>query len=111
MEYAGKEEKQQERRNETGVPDELLQRAQQKAGMSLEDVRVQYNSPMPARVGARAYTQGSRIYIAPGQEKYLSHELGHVVQQKEGRVKPTDTINGFPVNDDRALEEEADRFL
>ncbi len=114
MDFMEHEEKGSERANEvnrTGIPDGLLRRAQEKAGMSLSDVRVQYNSPMPSRVGALAYTQGSQIYVAPGQERHLPHELGHVVQQKKGRVMPTMTVNGFPVNDDQRLEEEADRFL
>ena len=36
---------------------------------------------------ARAYTQGSEIYMAPGQERHLAHEAWHVVQQKQGRVQ------------------------
>ena len=36
------------------------------------------------------------------------HELVHVVQQKQGIVKPTMTINGVGVNNDTALEKEAD---
>jgi hypothetical protein len=49
----------------------------------LDGVRVEYNSDKPAQLGAKAYTQGSRVYIAPGQEKHLGHELGHVIQQYE----------------------------
>ncbi len=97
--------------NRTGIPDALLQRAEKKAGMPLRDVRVHYNSPEPARVQALAYTKGSRIYVGPGQEHHLPHEIGHVVQQKEGRVQATTTVNGQPVNDDNALEREADTFL
>lgn len=110
MEYKEKEQK-EERINRTGIPDSLLQRAEVKSGLSFEDVRVHYNSPMPAEVGALAYTQGNHIYVAPGQERYLPHELGHVVQQKEGRVVSTGQQNGFNINDDQMLEREADRFL
>ncbi len=110
-EYEDKGNEKADRENHTGVPNELLRRAEARAGMPLSDVRVQYNSLMPSRVGALAYTQGNQIYVAPGQERHLPHELGHVVQQKKGRVMPTVTVNGFPVNDDRKLEEEADRFL
>ncbi len=97
--------------NSTGIPDSLLQRAEAKAGMSLRDVRVHYNSDKPARVQALAYTKGNQIYVGPGQENYLSHELGHVVQQKEGRVKANTSVGGQPVNDESALEREADNFL
>lgn len=104
-------EKHIEENNQTGIPDTLLQRAQKQSGMSLADIRVHYNSGKPAEVGALAYTQGTHIYIGPGQERHLPHELGHVVQQKEGRVQATTTVNGYQVNDDPVLEREADRFL
>ncbi|XHX79874.1 MAG: GNAT family N-acetyltransferase [Stenomitos frigidus ULC029] len=67
-------------------------------------------------VGAIAYTQGDRIHFAPGRfnpdtrsgQALLGHELAHVVQQRQGRVKPTTQVNGLPVNDQSALEQEAD---
>lgn len=67
-------------------------------------------------VGAIAYTQGNHVHFAPGQfnpntqagKALLGHELGHVVQQRQGRVKPTTQVNGLPVNDQPALEQEAD---
>jgi hypothetical protein len=47
--------------------------------------------------------------VAPGQERHLPHEAWHVVQQKQGRVKPTMQLkDGTPVNDDGGLEHEAD---
>ena len=48
--------------------------------------------------------------MASGQEKHLPHELGHVVQQAQGRVKPTTSIAGLPVNDDVGLENEATKM-
>lgn len=105
------QEEDKRNRNMTGIPDSILQRAETKSGMSLSDVRVQYNSQEPAKVGALAYTQGNRIFVAPGQERCLTHELGHVVQQKKGRVRPTTNVGGLPVNDSPELEEEADKFL
>ena len=67
-------------------------------------------------VGAIAYTQGNDIHFAPGQfnpdmrsgQALIGHELAHVLQQRQGRVKPTTQINGLPVNDQSALEQEAD---
>ncbi len=51
----------------------------------------------------------SDIHIAPGQEKYIPHEAWHVVQQKQGRVKPTMQMKGgVNVNDGGGLEKEAD---
>ena len=62
----------------------------------------------PAAVQAHAYTQGTEIHIAPGQERHLPHEAWHVAQQMAGRVQPTTEIGGMPVNDNAALEHEAD---
>jgi hypothetical protein len=60
-------------------------------------------------LNAHAYAQGSEIHVAPGQERHLPHEAWHVVQQAQGRVKPTMQMKaGVPVNDDAGLESEAD---
>jgi hypothetical protein len=59
-------------------------------------------------VGALAYAQGNDIHLGPGQERHLPHEAWHVVQQRQGRVQPTTSVAGVAVNDDPALEHEAD---
>jgi hypothetical protein len=74
----------------------------------MDDVRVHYNSSRPAQVHARAYTQGTDIHLGPGEEEHLPHEAWHVVQQKQGRVRPTLQAKGLPINDDAGLEREAD---
>lgn len=104
------EERPREAEN-TGIPRSLQKKAEEKSGFSFEDVRVHYNSAKPADMGALAYTEGNQIYVGPGQESHLAHELGHVVQQKEGRVRATATMKGLPVNEDSRLEKEADEFL
>ena len=96
------------RPNNTGMPDNLKAGIESLSGFSMDDVRVHYNSPKPATVQALAYTQGTDIHVAPGQEKHLPHEAWHVAQQMAGRVSPTTNINGMPVNDNAALEYEAD---
>lgn len=96
------------RTNLTGIPETTKQRFEEMSGYSFDDVRIHYSSDKPARLKALAYTRGSQVYIAPGQERCLEHELVHVVQQKEGRVRPTLRIGNIPVNDDAALEREAD---
>jgi hypothetical protein len=78
------------------------------SGIAMDDVKVHYNSPAPARLSALAYTQGSDIHVAPGQEEHLPHEAWHVVQQKQGRVAPTVQSRGVSLNDDASLEREAD---
>ncbi len=94
--------------NRTGLPDHLKAGIENLSGVSLDDVKVHYNSPAPAAVQALAYTQGADIHVGPGQEKHLPHEAWHVVQQKQGRVKPTLQVKGLPINDDKGLEREAD---
>lgn len=99
----------QRKENKTGMPDQLKSGVESLSGIDMSDVKVHYNSSQPAQLNAHAYAQGNQIHIAPGQEKHLPHEAWHVVQQKQGRVKPTmqmkDIVN---VNDDKELEKEAD---
>jgi hypothetical protein len=95
--------------NKTGLPDDLKANVESLSGYNLDNVRVHYNSSKPAQVQALAYAQGNKIYVAPGQEKYLPHEVWHVVQQKQGRVRPTIQMKGeVGINDDETLEKEAD---
>ncbi len=96
--------------NRTGIPVRLKERFERGSGFSLEDVRVHYRSDEPAKLGALAYTQGSHVYLGTGQERFLSHELGHVIQQKRGNVPPRGSINGAGINDDPRLEREADKM-
>lgn len=95
--------------NNTGLPDNLKTGMENLSGLSLDDVKVHRNSDKPAQLQAHAYAQGTNIHLGPGQEKHLSHEAWHVVQQKQGRVKPTLQMKGnVNVNDDSGLEKEAD---
>lgn len=95
--------------NNTGLPDQLKTGIENLSGMSMDHVKVHYNSDKPAQLQAHAYAQGSEIHVAPGQEQHLPHEAWHVVQQAEGRVKPTVQMKaGVEVNDDEGLEAEAD---
>ncbi|GAX37248.1 eCIS core domain-containing protein [Nodularia sp. NIES-3585] len=95
--------------NQTRLPNNLKAGIENLSGIGIDDVRVHYNSSKPAHLKALAYTQGTDIHIAPGQEQHLPHEAWHVVQQKQGRVKPTMQMKGnVNVNDDEGLEKEAD---
>ncbi|MFZ6756255.1 eCIS core domain-containing protein [Undibacterium sp. Ji50W] len=95
--------------NDTGLPDHLKTNMELFSGYTLRDVKVHYNSSKPASVNALAFAQGTDIHLAPGQEQHLPHELWHVVQQKQGRVRPTFQMkSGVQVNADDALEAEAD---
>src|SRR5579864_5967235 len=94
----------------TGLPDSLKAGVESLSGISMDDVHVHYNSSKPAQVQALAYTQGTEIHVGPGQEQHLAHEAWHVVQQKQGRVRPTLQMKGVAINDDQGLEREADQI-
>ena len=92
-----------------GLPQPLRSGIEALSGFDMGGVRVHRNSSRPAQLQAHAYAQGSDIHLGPGQEKHLAHEAWHVVQQKQGRVKPTMQMKDrVSVNDDTGLEREAD---
>lgn len=97
----------QRKANNTGLPNNLKSGIENLSGYSMDDVKVHYNSPQPAQLQAHAFAQGTNIHIASGQEKHLPHEAWHVVQQKQGRVQPTRQLKSIDINDDDALEREA----
>ncbi|MES2277773.1 MAG: DUF4157 domain-containing protein [Bacteroidota bacterium] len=90
------------------LPHQLQQGVEALSGMSMAGTSVHYNSSAPAQIGALAYAAGNQIHLGPGQEQHLPHEAWHIVQQKQGRVKPTLQAKGLAINDDHALETEAD---
>jgi hypothetical protein len=97
------------RQNRTGLPDNLKASIESLSGLSMDHVKVHYNSARPAQLNALAYAQGSDIHLAPGQDRHLPHEAWHIVQQAQGRVRPTRRMkDGVPLNDDAGLEREAE---
>lgn len=108
----------QQKPNRTGLPDELKSDLEATFDSDFSDVRIYTGSTKAGDVGARAYTQGREIHVGAGQfqprtargRQLLGHELAHVVQQREGRVTPTGEAGGMPLNDDPALEKEADEM-
>lgn len=97
-------------RRSSGLPAQLKAGLERMSGFDLSDVRVHYHSDEPAAMNAHAYAQGNDIHLGPGQEKHLPHEGWHVVQQRQGRVKPTAQMKGEAVNDSAELEQEADEM-
>jgi|GEM_PF-1697515 len=93
----------QRKENRTGLPDNLKAGIEKLSGLSMNDVQVHYNSGKPTQLQAHAYAQGTDIHIAPGQERHLPHEAWHVVQQKQGRVKPTVQMESIPGNGDKKI--------
>lgn len=92
-----------------GLPLPLRQGIEALSGLDMGGVRVHRNSSKPAQLQAHAYAQGNDIYLGPGTEQHLPHEAWHLVQQRQGRVKPTlQTAGGVSINNDPRLEHEAD---
>ncbi len=104
--------------NGGGIPSPVKASMEQALGADFSDVNIHANSSKAPEVGALAYTQGKDIHFAPGEyspgsqkgNELLGHELTHVVQQSQGRVKATTQTKGIPVNDDPSLEQEADKM-
>ena len=99
------------------LPSPVQAKMEQSFGVELSSVRVHQGSEAGA-MGAQAFTQGTDIHFAPGRydphgaegQELLGHELAHVVQQSQGRVTSTTQAKGAAVNDDPALEREADEM-
>ncbi|QRK06072.1 DUF4157 domain-containing protein [Archangium violaceum] len=95
--------------NRTGLPDSLKAGIEAMSGVSLDRVKVHYNSSKPAQLNAYAYAQDQDIHVAPGQEQHLPHEAWHIIQQAQGRVRATMQMqDGLAVNDEHGLEREAE---
>lgn len=79
-------------------------------------VRLIRRSSAAVTLGAEAVTRNERVHLAPGRfspgnfagRALIGHELAHVVQQRQGRVKATAQAKGVGINQNRTLEAEAD---
>lgn len=92
-----------------GLPAQLKAGIESLSGLSMNHVNVHYNSAKPAQLNAHAFAQGNEIHLASGQEHHLPHEAWHVVQQAQGRVRPTMQMKDeVAINDEEHLEAEAD---
>ncbi|HEX8625727.1 MAG TPA: DUF4157 domain-containing protein [Allosphingosinicella sp.] len=97
------------------LPTALLAKMEAAFGADFSAVRV-HIGPQPTRIGAIAFTTGNDLYFAPGQfqpatmtgQRLIGHELAHVVQQRQGRVRSQ--AAGVAVVQDPVLEAEADRL-
>ena len=88
--------------------DAMRAKFERQFGLPMDQVRVHRNSDEPAKFDAKAYAYGSDIFLGPGYEDSLEHEVTHVVQQMMGLVRPTGMENGMAVNDAPALEHSAE---
>jgi hypothetical protein len=102
--------------NNAEVPAPLRQKMETAFGENFSAVRVHSGSQKAVALDALAFTQGNDIHLAPGHwmpetrkgQELLGHELTHVVQQSKGYVQAAFSSNGYLVNDDPFLEQEAD---
>jgi hypothetical protein len=99
------------------MPMAVQQKMETAFNANFDNVNI-YVGKQASDIGALAYTQGNNIYFAQGQYKptsqqgqeLLGHELAHVVQQRQGRVKTTLQAKGFNINNNSYLEKEADKL-
>jgi hypothetical protein len=100
----------------SGLPSDVRSQMEGSLGANFSGVKINANSSKATEMGALAFTQGEELHFAPGQfqpgsqqgQELIGHELAHVVQQREGRVKATGQEKGLAVNTDHSLESEAD---
>ncbi len=103
-------------KKEGPFPEEVQAKMESSFGEDFSNVSVQTDSQKAVELNALAYTQGEEIHFAPGQyntathdgQKLIGHELAHVSQQRSGNVASTIQAKGVDINDDAALEKQAD---
>lgn len=97
--------------NQTDIPISIKSELEKSSGISLDNVKVNYNSSLPQSVGALAITKGTNIDIAPNQEKHLKHELGHAIDYLSGgNQSPTLQYASVKIDDSQASEKRADDY-
>jgi hypothetical protein len=97
------------------LPQQVLAKMEAALGADFSGVRVHVGT-QAARIGALAFTTGNDIYFSPGRyqpetrqgQQLLGHELAHVIQQRQGRVRSPG--GGLAIVQDHKLEAEADRL-
>ncbi|HEY8401456.1 MAG TPA: DUF4157 domain-containing protein [Cytophagaceae bacterium] len=98
------------------LPGDLKGKMENSFSTDFSDVKIHKDSSEAAQLEAQAFTRGNDIHFAPGTynpasekgQQLLAHEMTHVVQQRSNKVTPTTQLNGQAINDDPALEKEAD---
>jgi antitoxin component HigA of HigAB toxin-antitoxin module len=98
------------------MPEEVQANMEHSFGEDFSDVQIHDNSTKAEDLGAKAFTQGKDVHFAPGEfqpdskegQELIGHELTHVVQQKECKVHGSEVHGKKMVNQDPALEKEAD---
>ena len=93
--------------NRTGLPDTLKARVEALSGLSMDAVQVHRNSPTPHTTERARLCPGPRY--PSGARAGAAFAARSVVQQAQGRVRPTKHLKApVVVNDEVGLEHEAD---
>lgn len=101
------------------LPKDLSDNLESSFGQDFSNVALSKNSQQAKRLNAHAFAKGENIHFAPGQfnpstergKNLIGHEFTHIVQQRNGLVKPTIKLGKRLLgNEDRGLENEADYF-
>lgn len=100
------------------LPLDIQQNMSSKIGANFSGVTIHTDThaiQMNQELGARAFTHGNDIYFNSGEyntfstegKHLLAHELTHVLQQRQGHMKPSMQTKGELINDDTRLDREA----
>jgi hypothetical protein len=100
------------------LPKAVQAQMEDSLGADFTGVKIVPESAAAPRIRANAFTQAETVHFAPGKydpasaagKELIGHELAHVVQQRQGRVRPSFQGQGLAINTDRGLETEADRL-
>lgn len=100
----------------TKLPADVRKKMEGAFDTDFRNVNIRRDSRNAARMSALAYTSGNEIHFSPGQyrpstvkgQELIGHELTHVVQQRAGKVISGRQFSFGRVNNDPALEKEAD---
>lgn len=100
----------------TQLPEDLKKRFEKALRSDFSQVRVHVGAQAKS-IGAIAFTSGNDIYFAPGHyqpdspvgRELIGHELVHVIQQKQNRVR-NPFGSGVAIVQDKMLEDEASRL-
>lgn len=96
----------------------VMRRMEAAFGQDFSAVRLYKNSLKAVRFDTLAYAFGEEIHFArEGWSPYtkagmelLGHELAHIVQQRQGKVRAQGMMHGLQINQDIKLEREAESW-
>lgn len=103
-------------KKEDDFSEELQMKANSTFGEDFSNISIHKNSSKAKDLGALAFTQGENIHFSPGEfnpqsqkgQELIGHEVAHVQQQRQNRVKPTIQTKNGNLSDSPLLENEAD---